>query len=229
MVSDPSSCVPAGRYRTGESPKEGSSMSLSERPTRELVAELRDRERLTQEGLARILGVSFSTVNAWEAGRSEPQPRHRRRLEQLSVPVVAPQPDRDGVCVLCVDDSPVDLELLTSLVRDAGSVLGVELEVVGEVDAMGALIALGRLLPTVAFVDVIMPGLDGFELADRIAAMPDVQIGALALVTASHNDEVARNAEQRGLTVLEKPLSLGAVGAVLRRAGVTAQAAEAAR
>jgi CheY-like chemotaxis protein len=194
-------------------------MSLSDVPTRQLVADLRSRDRLTQEGLARILGVSFSTVNAWEAGRSEPQPRHRRRLEQLAAPpreALAPRP----ISVLCVDDSPVDLELLTALVRDAGAVLGVDLNVVGEGDAMRALIALGGLRPSVVFVDVVMPGLDGFELADRMAAMDDVGVGSLVLVTATVSEEVKAVAEQRGLALLAKPLSIGDVGAALRGAGI---------
>lgn len=198
-------------------------MSLSARPTPELVAGLRERDGLTQEGLARLLGVSFSTVNAWEAGRSRPQPRHRRRLEQLAAPVEGS--DRPGAgrraSVLCVDDSAVDLELLTSMVRDAGAVLGVDLDVVGESDAMSALIVLGRMQPTVAFVDIVMPGLDGFELADRIAAMDAVEVGSLVLITATVNDQVSLTAQERGLALLAKPLTIGDVGAALRRAGVT--------
>ena len=33
---------------------------------------LRDHLELTQEMFARILGVSFATVNRWENGKSEP-------------------------------------------------------------------------------------------------------------------------------------------------------------
>lgn len=201
-------------------------MLPADRSAQELVAEIRTREHLTQEGLARLLGVSFSTVNAWESGRSQPQSRHRRRLEQLAAGL--DRPGEEGrPTVLCVDDSPLDLEDATSLVRDAAQVLGVEVSVVGESDAMRALLMLGRLRPQVAFIDVVMPGLDGFALADRIADLPELSRATLVLVTAQRDEQVDRAAEQRGLLVLDKPLSIGEVGTALRRGGVHLAASEA--
>ncbi len=200
-------------------------MSEQPRSVSELVAQIREDLRLTQEGLARELGVSFSTVNAWESGRSQPKPRHRHRLEALAAGEAAghaPRPGRDSV--LCVDDSPVDLELLASHVRDAASVLGKELEVVTETDAMRALLVLGRIEPTVAFVDVVMPGLDGFDLADRIAEMPEIRVGQLVLVTAQRDEEVDAKAAARDLVVLDKPVTLAEVGTALRRAQPSAAA-----
>jgi DNA-binding XRE family transcriptional regulator len=40
----------------------------------------REREFLTQEDLARLLGVSFSTVNRWEKGKFEPTMKMKKRL-----------------------------------------------------------------------------------------------------------------------------------------------------
>ena len=45
-----------------------------------MSADLRKTLGLTQEAFARLLGVSFSTVNAWERGRSAPT---RDNLEVL--------------------------------------------------------------------------------------------------------------------------------------------------
>lgn len=188
----------------------------------ELVARIRAERRLTQEGLARELGVSFSTVNAWEAGRSQPKPRHLRRLEDLAADSAGPaRGEPDAVNVLCVDDSPADLELLAGHVRDAAAVLGINLRVITETDAMRALITLGRVEPAVAFVDVVMPGLDGFALADRIREMPDVRVGRLVLVTAQRDEGIDARAAERGLLVIDKPLSIGDVGAALRQSGVS--------
>lgn len=44
---------------------------------------LRKKLGLTQEGLARKIGVSWSTVNRWERGRGEPSPLAREKLEIL--------------------------------------------------------------------------------------------------------------------------------------------------
>jgi transcriptional regulator with XRE-family HTH domain len=47
-----------------------------------LIKDLRQRRGLTQEQLARELGVTFSTVNQWENGHRRPQPfLHKRLLE----------------------------------------------------------------------------------------------------------------------------------------------------
>lgn len=188
-------------------------MGRTDPPTSQLVAELRARSRTTQEELARRLGVSFSTVNAWEAGRSEPQPRHRRRLEQMAAEFAE---DDAGLRVLVVDDDPTDLRMLEALVADAGAVLGTPVVVTAESDAMRALITLGRLRPAVVFVDVIMPGLDGFELADRIVELAGFEVPRLVLVTAGRDPGIDEEAARRDLTVLGKPLVIGEIGAVLR-------------
>jgi len=107
------------------------------------------------------------------------------------------------------------------LVRDAAEVLGVEVEVVPESDAMRALIALGRVRPTVAFLDVVMPGLNGLELADRLVEVPELAGSTLVLVTARPDEEVERAAAERGLDLLYKPLTVGMVGSALRRAGLS--------
>ena len=190
-------------------------MSAADAPTPQLVAGIRQRARLTQEELAQRLGVSFSTVNAWESGRSRPQPRHRRRLEELSFELDgAPQ----GLRILVVDDDETELAVLTGLIRDAGEVLDMRLSVTAESDGMRALIALGRLQPDVAFIDVIMPGLDGLALADRVAELDGLATSQLVLVTAGRDERIAAAAAGRELTLLDKPLTIGEVGAVLRAA-----------
>ena len=50
-----------------------------------LVRRIRAEHGLTQEGLARELGVSFATVNGWENGRHRPIPSLARRLTHMLV------------------------------------------------------------------------------------------------------------------------------------------------
>ena len=55
-----------------------------------LVRRIRATHGLTQEGLARELGVSFATVNGWENGRHQPIPSLARRLSQMVVDQAPP-------------------------------------------------------------------------------------------------------------------------------------------
>ena len=50
----------------------------------DLVARVRDAQGLTQEQLAKLLGVSFATVNRWEAGISRPRRALLSRIEALA-------------------------------------------------------------------------------------------------------------------------------------------------
>jgi transcriptional regulator with XRE-family HTH domain len=51
--------------------------------TPDAIKELRTRLQLTQETFARILGVSFATVNRWENGKAEPTGDYSRVLFTL--------------------------------------------------------------------------------------------------------------------------------------------------
>jgi len=48
------------------------------------IKRLRIELELTQEQFAAKVGVTFSTVNRWEAGRSKPSPLAWREIERLS-------------------------------------------------------------------------------------------------------------------------------------------------
>jgi predicted ATPase/DNA-binding CsgD family transcriptional regulator/DNA-binding XRE family transcriptional regulator len=55
---------------------------------------LRTRLGLSQEQLARRLGVSFATVNRWESGRSRPSPRAGLALAELEAATTSREPPR---------------------------------------------------------------------------------------------------------------------------------------
>jgi len=180
-----------------------------------LVAQIRSKRNLTQEGLAHELGVSYSTVNAWEQGRSEPQLRHRQRIFDLHRQLHEVSAESGFIKVLCVEDSALDLKHISALVEDAAAMLGLDLNVICEQDAIGALLTLGQAQPAVAFIDVGMPGLDGLSLAERIGSM-ELPVGRLVFVTARRDDEIEMRAQDMGLLLLDKPITLSAMGAVLR-------------
>jgi len=52
----------------------------------ELVKRIRAARGLTQEQLAQLVGVTFSTINQWENGHRRPLPFLLRRLRELDQP-----------------------------------------------------------------------------------------------------------------------------------------------
>ena len=60
---------------------------MSERKRSDLarkIRELRTGLGLTQEQFAAKVGVTFSTVNRWESGKSKPSPLALRRIEDFT-------------------------------------------------------------------------------------------------------------------------------------------------
>jgi DNA-binding response OmpR family regulator len=90
----------------------------------------------------------------------------------------------DYVTVLLVDDNTDLLRLLRRrFERDGYEVVAVE-------DGRQALLALSRQVPDVAILDLVMPGMSGFELAEEIKKRGDVPIIFLTAV-----DEAATRIE----------------------------------
>lgn len=50
---------------------------------RKAIKELREKLLVSQNELAKMLGVSFATVNRWENGRFEPNYKAKRKLQDL--------------------------------------------------------------------------------------------------------------------------------------------------
>lgn len=48
-----------------------------------IIITLRNKLILTQEEFAKLLGVSFASVNRWERGRHEPTTKAKRKIVEL--------------------------------------------------------------------------------------------------------------------------------------------------
>jgi len=84
------------------------------------------------------------------------------------------------------------------------------IDVVGEADSVdSAAAAIDKLRPDVVFLDIQMPGRDGFELLDRIA-------GSVIFVTA-YDQFAVRAFEARALDYLLKPVSAARLAQALER------------
>ena len=72
------------------------------------------------------------------------------------------KPTQETELILIVDDSPADLEVLSKTLTDAG------FEIAIAIDGESALEQVGYELPTLILLDVLLPGIDGFETCRRL-------------------------------------------------------------
>lgn len=169
-------------------------------PTADLVARIRTATGDTQEGLARRLGVSFPTINAWERGRSEPRRIHREKLEQLADELGVPR----GVKILVIDDDPTTGELVSAAAQEVDPAIEVE----AALDGWEGLIRCGTLRPQMLFLDILMPGLDGIEVARRLPGIEGLDEMVVAFVTSSRDPNLLARARSLAESVLLKPLTV---------------------
>jgi two-component system sensor histidine kinase/response regulator len=105
---------------------------------------------------------------------AQPEPQEATALQKLEQPT-AKQP-----VVLVVDDNPTNLSVLFDLLNDAG------FKMLVATDGEGAIAQLELVQPDLILLDVMMPGINGFETCQRLkanaatAAIPVIFMTALS-------------------------------------------------
>jgi excisionase family DNA binding protein len=167
---------------------------------------------------AKVLGLAVATVHALvdrgelEAWRTK---GGHRRITMPSIKAYLDQhgakggPESDThspfLRVLVVDDDPVALELFRAAVES----WNLPIDCTYMSSAMEALMDMASMRPDVLVSDLMMPGIDGFELLRTIRANP-VFAGLLMLVVTSlpAEDIAARGGLPKHTQVVQKPLSM---------------------
>ncbi len=92
-----------------------------------------------------------------------------------------------GGKIVLVDDVEANLQLLSALLTREGYVVQVAS------DGFAALDLVSKQMPDLVITDVMMPGMDGFELCRRIKSNPATRLTPIILVTslADRNDRIA--------------------------------------
>lgn len=75
--------VCAGRSAAGRLLAKEKMMAIDDQSLPELVKEIRKQLSLSQEDLARELGISFATVNRWENGLVKPSKLAKAQLDNF--------------------------------------------------------------------------------------------------------------------------------------------------
>lgn len=116
--------------------------------------------------------------------------------------------------ILVVDDEPSITRLLKLNLEQTDQYI-----VRGENDAMAVLAAAEEFDPHLILLDVMMPGLDGGELASRIQANPRFKTVPIVFLTAAatKGEVYARGGRVGGLPFLAKPVDISEVVACLKQ------------
>jgi len=92
-------------------------------------------------------------------------------------PQETPLSSAQGKRVLIVDDDLMMVDILAQLLEGAGHVVSTAN------DGHAALLAAQQIRPDVVLLDIDLPGMDGYELARRLRADPDVGAITIAALT----------------------------------------------
>jgi signal transduction histidine kinase len=114
-----------------------------------------------------------------------------------------PAPDVPGGSILIVDDTPANIAVLEVCLRDAGHRVSVAR------DGAQALARAAAEPPDLMLLDVLMPGIDGFEVCRRLKADPATAAIPVIFLTAStdRGDQLLAF-EVGGVDYLAKPLRI---------------------
>jgi adenylate cyclase len=103
--------------------------------------------------------------------------------------------------ILVVDDTPQNIKVLEAMLVPRGySVLAAR----SGPEALGAI---ARDVPDLVLLDVVMPGMDGFEVCRRLRAYVATQMLPIVMITASAEKEKVRSLEVGADDFLQKPFN----------------------
>ena len=123
-----------------------------------------------------------------------------------------------SVRILLVEDNPDAAESLRVLLELAGH------EVRVASDGLRALKVVDEFEPELAFVDVGLPGIDGYELATRLRAHPSCRSTLLVALTGYGRDKDKKRANEAGFDHhLTKPVDFDAIDRLLANASAPAR------
>lgn len=157
------------------------------------------KAEISQEELARRLGVSFASVNAWERGRTEPRTVHRMKLDEMADDLGV----RQGLSVVVIDDEPDVCELTEVMLRAVEP----DAMVTTATSGTDGLLACGSLQPDLVLLDLRMPGLDGLEVAEAMSRTEGLERTVLVFVTGTSSGPQRDAAERVAARVMTKPMA----------------------
>ncbi|MCB0415018.1 MAG: response regulator [Bdellovibrionales bacterium] len=108
--------------------------------------------------------------------------------------------------ILIVDDNKINIDVLISALEPEGPFLSVAHS--GE----QAIELAQKIIPDIILLDVMMPGIDGFETCKRIKAIQTLEKVPVIFITAKNeSDDIVKGFESGGIDYIQKPFDFSEV------------------
>lgn len=186
------------------------------------------KQSFSTSEVAKYCHVTADTIRKWaEAGRitvfKTPGGHRRIRREDLirflrenSIPIHEDLSD-SGIRVLVVDDEKAVVAVIRRFLERAKA----SFEVNVATDGFEAGHEVGTFKPNVIFLDLRLPGIDGFEVCRRIKDAPDGKATSVIAMTGYYDPEVAARIVELGAAMcLRKPFTPDDLRRALAMVGV---------
>ena len=109
----------------------------------------------------------------------------------------------DPITVLAVDDQPQNLRLLDAVLSPRGY------RVITATSGEEAVKFLSQEIPDLVLLDIVMPGMDGYEVCRRIRGDPATAFLPVVMITASGEQEKLSSIEAGADDFVNKPFNRG--------------------
>jgi excisionase family DNA binding protein len=186
------------------------------------------KQSFSTSEVAKYCHVTADTIRKWaEAGRihvfKTPGGHRRIRREDLirflrenSIPVHEDL-DSSGVKILVVDDEKAVISVIRRFLERAQTSFQIEVAM----DGYDAGHQVASFRPDVVFLDLRLPGIDGFEVCRRIKSDPKSARTNVIAMTGYYEGDVANRVVELGATMLmQKPFTPDDLRRALAKVGV---------
>ena len=109
----------------------------------------------------------------------------------------------DQITILAVDDQPQNLRLLDAVLSQRGY------RILTATSGEEAIEMLSQVIPDVVLLDVVMPGMDGYEVCQRIRDNPATAFLPVIMITASGDQEKISSLRAGADDFVSKPFNQG--------------------
>jgi len=189
---------------------------------------MESRQSFSTSEVAEYCHVTPDTIRKWsEAGRIEvfKTPGGHRRIRRTAlmkflrengIPIHEDL-DKSGVKILVVDDEKSVISVVRRFLERAETPFQIEIAM----DGYDAGHKVASFFPDVIFLDLRLPGVDGFEVCKRIKSNPETKHIRVVAMTGYYEGEVAQRIVELGAALLmQKPFTPEDLRRALDKVGV---------